>query len=99
MLDLQTQLRLRLRPLKRLTKSDVIHRSHLKQIQYSELTDRELQICELITKGLRHRQIGKILQIAPCMVLIHKERIKKKLGLPDSNTFLRKYLVRFLKKK
>ncbi|WP_223838310.1 response regulator transcription factor [Saccharopolyspora pogona] len=44
------------------------------------LTRRELQIAELVSRGLRDKEIGAILMIAPRTVESHVEHIRVKLG-------------------
>jgi DNA-binding NarL/FixJ family response regulator len=48
------------------------------------LSDRELEIFELIGKGLSSQAIARQLHISPKTVLAHRENIKTKLGIPFS---------------
>ncbi len=45
-----------------------------------ELTEREIQVIELLAKGYSSKEIGQILHIDRNTVESHKERIKNKLG-------------------
>lgn len=53
-----------------------------------KLTDRELQVFELIGKGLGSKQIGDQLHISPRTVDAHRSHIKEKLGLRDANDLI-----------
>lgn len=46
-----------------------------------ELTEREIQVIELLAQGYSSKEIGRILQIDRNTVESHKERIKNKLAL------------------
>ena len=49
-----------------------------------QLTDRELQIFQMLGTGLSTRQISSHLSLSPKTVESHRENIKHKLGLPGS---------------
>jgi len=53
------------------------------------LTDRELEIFELLGKGLTTRGIAVRLHLSSSTVDTHRERIKRKLGLHTSNELIR----------
>jgi DNA-binding CsgD family transcriptional regulator len=53
------------------------------------LSDRELQVFELIGEGLTVREIGDRLFISPKTVEFHRERLREKLGLPSSSVLSR----------
>jgi DNA-binding NarL/FixJ family response regulator len=55
--------------------------------QLQSLSDRELQVFELIGEGLTMREVGSRLSISPKTVEFHRERIRDKLQVP-SNTEL-----------
>jgi len=60
--------------------------------QHSELnvlTDRELQIFQMIGAGLNTRDIAPSLGISPKTVATHRENIKVKLGLKDGRSLLK----------
>ena len=50
----------------------------------AKLTDRELEVFELLGHGLTVRQIAKRLDVTSNTVESHRERIKKKLSLSSS---------------
>jgi len=50
------------------------------------LTNREFQVCKLLTKGLNGKKAAELLQITPATIKVHKSRVMRKLGvnnLPD----------------
>lgn len=53
------------------------------------LSDRELEVFELIGKGLTTRQIAKKLHLSPKTIETHREHIKVKLALKNSNELVR----------
>ncbi len=53
------------------------------------LTDRELQIFELLGKGLTTRDIAERLHLSASTIDTHRERIKRKLGLHSGNELIR----------
>jgi len=53
------------------------------------LSDRELEILELIGKGHEVRQIAKLLNLSPKTVETHRAHIKDKLGLKNSREVAR----------
>lgn len=57
-----------------------------------QLTDRELEVFELIGQGLPTREVAERLHISPKTVDSHREHIKQKLQL-DSSTDLLKHAV------
>jgi DNA-binding NarL/FixJ family response regulator len=52
------------------------------------LSDRELQIYQMIGAGLGTQQIARELRLSPKTVETHRENIKHKLNLPDAATLL-----------
>jgi DNA-binding NarL/FixJ family response regulator len=67
----------------------LLHRSALHQVKGAEgLTDRELQIFQLIGSGAPNRQIAAQLNISVKTVETHREHLKEKLGLPDSSALV-----------
>jgi DNA-binding NarL/FixJ family response regulator len=52
------------------------------------LTDRELEIFELISEGRNSHEIGTRLHISPRTVDAHRTNLRTKLRLPDSNAVL-----------
>lgn len=59
----------------------------------SGLTDRELEVFELIGRGIPIPQIGKTLHISPRTVDAHRTNIRLKLGLPDAGAVMREAVV------
>jgi DNA-binding NarL/FixJ family response regulator len=53
------------------------------------LSDRELEILELIGKGKEVRQIGKLLHLSPKTVETHRAHIKEKLQLKNAREVVR----------
>jgi DNA-binding NarL/FixJ family response regulator len=53
------------------------------------LTDRELQVLQLLGAGIKTRAIAVKLNLSIKTVETHRENIKHKLGLPDSTALLR----------
>lgn len=54
------------------------------------LTNRELEVFELIGKGITTRQIGRMLGISQKTAETHREKIKTKLGLKNSSELARR---------
>jgi DNA-binding NarL/FixJ family response regulator len=61
-----------------------------------QLTDRELQVFELIGKGIPTREIAERLHLSVKTIDAHRENIKRKLGL-DSATGLLKQAIEWLR--
>jgi DNA-binding NarL/FixJ family response regulator len=59
------------------------------------LTDREIQVFELIGQGLTIRQIARRLNLSPKTVETHREHLKEKLDLKSSNE-LTKHAVQWV---
>ena len=57
------------------------------------LTDRELEIFELIGRGRSSGQISSLLHISPKTVDAHRMKIKMKLGLPDAPSLMRAAVI------
>ena len=55
-----------------------------------KLSDRELAVFQRIGEGLTTRQIAEQLTLSHKTVETHRERIKKKLGLTNSATLMRR---------
>jgi DNA-binding NarL/FixJ family response regulator len=52
----------------------------------AKLSDRELQVFQLIGAGCGNREISETLKISPKTVETYRERLKEKLHLPDANS-------------
>lgn len=59
------------------------------------LSDREVQVLELLGSGLRTRDIGERLGISPKTVDAHRANIKDKLGIRDMNELIRFAVMHF----
>ncbi len=59
---------------------------------YSSLTLRELQICDMIRNNISSKEIGEILHIAPATVHHHRESIRRKLKLKGQKVNLAAWL-------
>ncbi len=67
----------------------LLHRSSGRQMKGAEgLSDRELQVFQLIGSGAPNRQIAQQLGISVKTVETHREHVKDKLGLKDSGELL-----------
>jgi len=60
--------------------------------KFQSLTPTEIQICNMIRNGLRTKEIAVLRGISPATVNRHRERIRSKLGLTNSDTNLATYL-------
>jgi len=60
--------------------------------KFQSLTPSEIQICSMIKNGLRTKEIAELRRIAPATVNRHRERIRQKLGLTNSDTNLATFL-------
>ena len=60
--------------------------------KFQSLTPTEIQICSLIKNGLRTKEIAELRRISPATVNRHRERVRQKLGLTNSDTNLATYL-------
>lgn len=65
------------------------------QSSLDKLTDRELEVLQLIGRGQGTRQIADQLHISVRTVDAHRAHIKEKLQLPDGNALVR-YAVRWM---
>lgn len=59
------------------------------QFGLDRLTDRELEVFELIGRGKNTSQIAELLHISPKTVDAHRANMKTKLGLPDAAALMR----------
>ncbi|MCW1885941.1 response regulator transcription factor [Luteolibacter flavescens] len=59
----------------------------------SSLTDRELEVFEMIGRGVPTPQIGETLHISPRTVDAHRTNIRLKLGLADAPAVMREAVV------
>lgn len=61
----------------------------------AELSEREIEVLELIGQGYRPRQIAETLHVSPKTVNSHRENMKRKLDL-DSTADLDRFAIRWL---
>jgi len=60
--------------------------------KFCSLTPTEIQICSMIRSGLRTKEIARLRGISPATVHRHRERIRGKLGIVNSDTNLITFL-------
>ena len=60
------------------------HKSSENQSPYDVLSDRELQVFQLIGEGLRTRDIAAQLSLSPKTVQVYREHIKRKMNIKDA---------------
>jgi DNA-binding NarL/FixJ family response regulator len=81
-----------LEPIKQVDIDQAIQRlrDHNRRVKFNPrqygLTNREIEVCSLLIKGLKSKDIAAYLQITPATIKVHKARIMKKLNvnsLPD----------------
>ncbi|PKK84464.1 MAG: hypothetical protein CVT49_03825 [candidate division Zixibacteria bacterium HGW-Zixibacteria-1] len=59
---------------------------------YSQLSPRELEICDMIKKGLMSKDISELLNVSVLTVHKHREMIRKKLGIKNKEVNLSSFL-------
>ncbi|MCP4569715.1 MAG: PAS domain S-box protein [FCB group bacterium] len=60
--------------------------------RYTKLTSRESEICEMIKEGMSTKQIAETLVLSQLTVQKHREQVRKKLGITNTNINLATYL-------
>ncbi|UCG39353.1 MAG: helix-turn-helix transcriptional regulator, partial [bacterium] len=60
--------------------------------QFQSLTPTEIQICNMIKSGLRTKEIAELRGISPSTVHRHRERIRHKLAITNSDVNLATFL-------
>jgi PAS domain S-box-containing protein len=74
---------------------DVVKTSRTARDAYKRLSPREIEICNLIRSGALSKDIAETLNVSELTVHKHRERIRKKLGIVNTEesliSFLRKY--------
>jgi DNA-binding NarL/FixJ family response regulator len=66
---------------------------HQLSLKYSALTPTEIQVAQLVREGKHARDIGALLNSSKRTIESHRQSIRNKLGLKDSKTNLRTYLL------
>lgn len=64
---------------------------HLSQA-YEQLSPTEVQVCNMIRRGLASKEIARILHISPVTVNHHRDHIRHKLGLVGKKANLQTFL-------
>lgn len=86
------------RTTERMVRLAVGARSRVEESPISRLTDREVEVFEMIGRGLTSRQIAAKLDLSPKTIDAHRERIKQKLELKNV-TELTKHAVQWILEK
>ncbi|MEW5925185.1 MAG: PAS domain S-box protein, partial [Candidatus Zixiibacteriota bacterium] len=63
--------------------------------KYSQLSPRELEICDMIKKGMMSKDIAEILNVSVLTIHKHRETIRKKLGIKNKEVNLSSFLQNF----
>jgi len=63
--------------------------------KYADLTPMEVKVADLVKQGMRTKEIGEYLNVAPGSVSIDRNSIRKKFNLCNSKTNLQVYLNSF----
>ena len=63
--------------------------------KYSQLSPRELEICDMIKKGMRSKDMAEILNVSVLTIHKHRETIRKKLGIKNKGVNLSSHLQSF----
>ncbi len=64
--------------------------------KYLSLSSREIQVANQVKEGKTSKEIASLMNISAAAVDIHRNRIRKKLGLANRKANLRAYLLSFL---
>jgi DNA-binding CsgD family transcriptional regulator len=65
--------------------------SHL-STKFQTLTPTEIQICTMIKSGLRTKEIAELRGVSPATINRHRERIRRKLAINNSDVNLATFL-------
>jgi DNA-binding CsgD family transcriptional regulator len=60
--------------------------------KFQSLTPTEIQVCNMIRNGIRTKEIAELRGISPATVNRHRERIRNKMGITNSDTNLTTFL-------
>ncbi len=63
---------------------------------FSILTPKEIQICNMISRGFSSKEIAQMRNLSPTTIHRHRENIRRKLGLTNSGTNLELFLQKYL---
>ena len=61
--------------------------------RFQSLTSTEIQVCNMIRSGLRTKEIAEIRGVSPATISRHRERIRQKLEITNSDTNLATFLM------
>jgi len=62
------------------------------ETQYATLSPREVEICNMITRGLTSKEIATVFDTSPGTVCNQRKSIRRKLGIANDKVNLRSYL-------
>lgn len=67
---------------------DKVHPSFFEKLKSCcpELTEENLRMCAYFKIGMANKQIAQILNVAPNSIIVHRYRLKKKLGLSEEES-------------
>ncbi|RKX25274.1 MAG: hypothetical protein DRP45_06300 [Candidatus Zixiibacteriota bacterium] len=60
--------------------------------RFANLTSREVQICEMIERGLSSKEMAETINLSLLTIHKHRESVRKKLGIQNQNVNLSTYL-------
>ena len=63
--------------------------------ELAALTDREMEVFELMGRGMRRSAIAETLHLSPKTIDTYRERLKKKLGLSSSTKLVQRATMWF----
>lgn len=64
--------------------------------EFNTLSPKELQVCNMISRGYSSKEIARLKHISPATVNRHRENIRKKLNLTNRRINLERYLQTYL---
>jgi len=69
---------------------------HQLSSKYSDLTPSEIQVAELVKEGKTTKEIAELLNSSTGAIDFHRNNLRKKLGLRNTKTNLRSFLLTFV---
>ena len=61
--------------------------------KYRHLTPTEVHVADLIRQGLSSKEIAEALKVSPSTINIHRNKIRRKLGLLNTKTNLQSFML------